>query len=926
MEFLSIVYYVLFMPLQLFFEEVYFFSYIYTSHPGIAIIALSLIVNFLVLPLYNRADAMQEAERDMEKKLKKGVDHIKKTFKGDEQLMMLQTYYRQNNYSPTDVIRGSISLFLEIPFFVAAYQFLSHLDLLQDVSWGAIRDLGAADGLLTCFGSTVNLLPLVMTLVNVVSVYIFTKDFPLKTKLQLHGMALFFLVFLYHSPAGLVFYWTLNNLFNLVKTIINKLDNPQKGIFVSLGIFSIVLLIYGMAFIADPSSRKRTFTFIFALLLNAPLLHYAWSKRKGKVEKQKEQTILKPNRSLFTYIGLFLTLLIGGVIPAAVLVASPQEFVILGYFNNPLWYLVASLAIAFGTFIIWFGVFYWLADQDKKCTLERILWIFSVIALVDFMCFGRKLGLLNNMLQYENDLFYTTFEKNLSAGVAIVLIAVLCLLWKKVRNRLVDAYKIAALALCFMLSINIYTIHKSLDAVNNEVQAVASEGKLFRLSKKGNNVIVFMLDRAMGLYLPYIMHEKPLLQKQFSGFTYYKNTVSFGGHTNMAAPALFGGYEYTPAEINKRNTEKLVDKHNEALKVMPYLFEKANFKVTVCDPPYANYQWIPDLSIFSDNENIKSLITIGKFGNSISSSDINVSDYTVAMNKRNFFCYGMVKALPAFVQKYFYDDGMYNTLQKHNMGNQRVLSSYASENLNKNFLKSYNVLNNLPNITGISEYDNTFLVIVNDATHETAMLQEPDYVPSVVVDNTTYEEENKDRFELSGQKLMMNNKYHYMQYQSNMAAMLQLGKWFDYMRQNGVYDNTRIIIVSDHGYTTGQFSPLVLKNKKLLDEIGYYYPLLLVKDFGSKEFKVSDEFMTNADVPYLASKGIIASPVNPFTGKEISCEAKRTAPQYVLSSEAWSIDKINGNTFAPGNWYSVEKDIWNEDNWKVVKKESLLPY
>ena len=34
-------------------------------------------------------------------------------------------------------------------------------------------------------------------------------------------------------------------------------------------------------------------------------------------------------------------------------------------------------------------------------------------------------------------------------------------------------------------------------------------------------------------------------------------------------------------------------------------------------------------------------------------------------------------------------------------------------------------------------------------------------------------------------------------YQVNMAAFLKLGEWFDYLRENGVYDNTRIIIVSD---------------------------------------------------------------------------------------------------------------------------------
>ena len=41
-------------------------------------------------------------------------------------------------------------------------------------------------------------------------------------------MALFFLVFLYTSPSGLVFYWTLNNLFSLVKTIFYKLSTPER--------------------------------------------------------------------------------------------------------------------------------------------------------------------------------------------------------------------------------------------------------------------------------------------------------------------------------------------------------------------------------------------------------------------------------------------------------------------------------------------------------------------------------------------------------------------------------------------------------------------------------------------------------------------------------------------------------------------------
>ena len=102
----------------------------------------------------------------------------------------------------------------------------------------------------------------------------------------------------------------------------------------------------------------------------------------------------------------------------------------------------------------------------------------------------------------------------------------------------------------------------------------------FSLSKSGKNVVVIMLDRAMGAYIPYIFNEKPELKEQFSGFTYYSNAVSFGMSTNIAIPALLGGYEYTPFELNKRDSETLVSKHNEALKVMPVLFDQNGYEVT----------------------------------------------------------------------------------------------------------------------------------------------------------------------------------------------------------------------------------------------------------------------------------------------------------------------------------------------------------
>ena len=215
-------------PLELLFDVIYAWAMQLIRNPGLAIVFLSLAINLLVLPLYKRADAVQEQERETAKRLKPGIDHIKKVFKGDERVMILQTFYRQNNYKPYYALKGTLSLLLEIPFFIAAYNYLSHLQLIQGVSFGPFADLGVPDGLLKIGGLTINLLPVLMTLINIISGAIYTKGMPLKSKIQLYGMALIFLVLLYNSPSGLVFYWTLNNLFSLGKNIVFKIWPPKK--------------------------------------------------------------------------------------------------------------------------------------------------------------------------------------------------------------------------------------------------------------------------------------------------------------------------------------------------------------------------------------------------------------------------------------------------------------------------------------------------------------------------------------------------------------------------------------------------------------------------------------------------------------------------------------------------------------------------
>ena len=97
MSFGSALYTTVIGPLELLFEVIYAIADRIINNPGLSIIFLSVTMNLLVLPLYRKADAMQTAEREKDAKLQHWVRHIRKTFKGDERFMMLQTYYRQNN-------------------------------------------------------------------------------------------------------------------------------------------------------------------------------------------------------------------------------------------------------------------------------------------------------------------------------------------------------------------------------------------------------------------------------------------------------------------------------------------------------------------------------------------------------------------------------------------------------------------------------------------------------------------------------------------------------------------------------------------------------------------------------------------------------------------------------------------------------------
>ena len=133
------------------------------------------------------------------------------------------------------------------------------------------------------------------------------------------------------------------------------------------------------------------------------------------------------------------------------------------------------------------------------------------------------------------------------------------------------------------------------------------------------------------------------------------------------------------------------------------------------------------------------------------------------------------------------------------------------------------------------------------------------------------------------------------QYQIQAAALRQLGAWFDHLREQGVYDNTRIIIVSDHGAPFYLFGSDDIIDSRL--NICNFNCLMMVKDFGASGFTVSDEFIINAETPLIAVDGLIEDPVNPFTGNAMVSQLYHPQDFLYFSSPLHNPSRNNGNTY-----------------------------
>ncbi len=211
-------FYVITKPL---FKLLHWFSSIF-GNVGLSILALTIVIRIILFPLANKSFKSMSKMKVLTPK----IQEIRERYKNDKLKMQqeIMLMYRNEKVNP---LSGCLPILIQIPIFFALYKVLFvTLETRHEPFFGWIRDLSAPDpttifnlfGLLS-FTPPSFLLIGVWPILMALTMFLQTKlnptpPDPLQAKIMTYLPVVFLFLFA-TFPAGLVIYWTWNNVLSI---------------------------------------------------------------------------------------------------------------------------------------------------------------------------------------------------------------------------------------------------------------------------------------------------------------------------------------------------------------------------------------------------------------------------------------------------------------------------------------------------------------------------------------------------------------------------------------------------------------------------------------------------------------------------------------------------------------------------------------
>jgi YidC/Oxa1 family membrane protein insertase len=187
----------------------------YIGNLGWSLVLFSLLSKVVFMPLTIKSNESMKKMQQLTPKL----NELKVKFKDKPDMLQkeMMKLYKENKVNP---MGGCFPLLLQMPFFFALYSALiNSIDLWKAPFIFWMKDLSMPDTVLTVSGFDLNILPILMTATTFVQQKLSTVEAAGQQKMLMMFMPLMFIFIFWSMPSGLVLYWALQNVFQILQQV-----------------------------------------------------------------------------------------------------------------------------------------------------------------------------------------------------------------------------------------------------------------------------------------------------------------------------------------------------------------------------------------------------------------------------------------------------------------------------------------------------------------------------------------------------------------------------------------------------------------------------------------------------------------------------------------------------------------------------------